>query len=714
MTSSRKRIAIFIIIIAYAFSLVSGLTYILTNNVMSALAETENKTYPYYYDNLTVTGTDGKKTDYILAKTFYNVLEELNTSGEFKKGNISRSLNDVLTSDQIKAWVEDGNLEIPKAFGAARDSFLMDHPELFYIDVYKIMISAGRTGGKYVAYIDSGKEANVYRDNSFKTEAAVNEAIVKYNAAVKEIADAAIKETEGQTAKRDLLLAVSVNKLIADKAVYDFGTYNDALEGDVSSASQAFTAYGALVKEKAVCSGYAMAYKAVMDYLGIPCIMISGYSVGKDKKGNDTQNQVGHSWNYVLLETGSKSFETETAKAADGKHYEWFAFDVTWNSVQRDRTKYSAMDYAVATQEHSPYAIISSSNYALNYPALCSLNYEKAADPNDEMDYEFLLGKFNLKSKYQPSDETYMCHHYVSYDGKNSEQLLAADGLRLVTRTLRMIDGERVWSPWQDAVNSSKYEILGIQNQENQTFLYVTPSMYKMQYAVVSGVTPDTDVPIGTSQIIMDDVCYSENLIKDENFVFLSQEFENEVYGTYIPAPYVKSDSSTPYMGGVLPIRDDQSKPGDDSVMQDKYATTITLRYDEPLHAIDETKPIEIYFSAEAANVRQYASFVPFSDGQNIHLLKDENGDATILQFKFKPSLMYEHDRMKYSFTFENVGSARIVDKKTDSGSFETTTSDKAPSFVYYAWARDYIACPCVFGDGRLWGRLLRSTDTCG
>lgn len=102
MTSSRKRIAIFIIIIAYAFSLVSGLTYILTNNVMSALAETENKTYPYYYDNLTVTGTDGKKTDYILAKTFYNVLEELNTSGEFKRETSPAALTTYLPPTKLK------------------------------------------------------------------------------------------------------------------------------------------------------------------------------------------------------------------------------------------------------------------------------------------------------------------------------------------------------------------------------------------------------------------------------------------------------------------------------------------------------------------------------------------------------------------------------------------------------------------------------------
>lgn len=705
MTSTKKRIAIFIIVAVYALSLFSGLAYILTNDVLEAFAKTTDTTYSYYYDNLTITGTNGKTTDYSLAKKFYEVLEELNDKGDFKDGKIEYDLTKILTSEQIAAWVENGNLEIPKAFGAARDSFLMDHPELFYIDVYKIMISAGRTGGKYVAYIDSGKEANVYRDNSFRSEASVNDAIIRYNNAVKEIADKAKQEAEGQTSKRDLLLAVSVNNTLAANTAYDFGTYNDGINGDVSSASQAFTAYGALVKGKAVCSGYAMAYKAVMDYLGVPTIIVSGYSVGKDKKGNDTANQVGHSWNYVLLETGSKAFETGKAKAADDKHYEWFAFDVTWNSVQRDRTKFSAMDYAVASKDHSPYEIISSSNYALHYPALSSLNYERAADPN-EMDFEFSLGEFNLKSEYHSSDETYMNFNYVNYGEKNATQLLETDGLRLIARTLRMENGEKTWSPWQDAVNSTKYPLLAITNEENRTIFPLPPAIHKMQYAVVSNnVKPNGSMWSGSGNtgIYMENVYYTEGTIKDEDFLFLSQEFENAAYGTYTPAPYIKSDSSTPYMGGVLPIQDGQSMPGDDSVMQDKYATTITLRYDEELHVLDPNKPIEVYYAAEAENVRKYASFVPFSDGEYVHLLEDENGVASILQFKFKPSLMYEHDRMGYAFTFGNVGSARVIEKKTEDGSFITTTSDKTPNYAYYAWARDYIACPCVFGDGRLW-----------
>jgi len=51
------------------------------------------------------------------------------------------------------------------------------------------------------------------------------------------------------------------------------------------------SAYGALVEGSTVCTGYAKAYKALCDYMGLECIMING-----------TQDEVGHAWNMVMLE----------------------------------------------------------------------------------------------------------------------------------------------------------------------------------------------------------------------------------------------------------------------------------------------------------------------------------------------------------------------------------------------------------------------------
>ncbi len=705
MISAKKRIAIFFIVAVYALSLISGLVYILSNDILEAFAETDDSTYAYYYDNLTTTDKDGNVVDYTLAKKFYQVLEEVDASGDFKKGNLSKELTNILTSEQIAAWVEDGDLEIPRAFGAARDSFLMDHPELFYIDVYKIMISAGRTGGKYVAYIDSGKEANVYRNKAFTSEAAVNAAIIQYNNAIKSIADEITQKTEGFTGKRDKELSIALYEHFSSNSknyFYDFGTYNDGMEGNASTASMAFTSYGALVNKRAVCSGFAMAYKAVMDYLNVPCIVVSGYSVGKDKKGVDLDNMVGHSWNYVKLETAPK--ESDASARASEKSYDWFAFDPTWGNVQ-SRGQYACMDAITASKHHMPYGVISSSNYSLNYPTLSSRIYDKAANPN-EMNNEITIGDFDYKSFYKSAGTTFNVEEHVSYKGKNAKELFETENLRLISRSYYMYNGEKIWTKWQDIFNlSTKYsdQASGLENYDGYTFAYVNTNIQYTQYAVVSDVEPDLDRVFAEGAITWKKIEYSEGSIKDENIVFLSQKFENEVYGTYTPAPYLLNEATTPYMGCAITINDSMSESKGSNIMADKFATTITLKYTEPLHILDPNKPIVINVTPEKENAKQYCGFVKFSDGAVVHLLEDENGVANILQFKFKPSLMYEHDSMGYAFTFENVGSAKLVEKKTEDGNFVTTTSDKAPNYAYFEWARWYLACPKVFGDGRLW-----------
>ncbi len=705
MNSAKKRIATFLLVAVYAISLLLGIAYFLSNDILEAFAKTDDSTYAYYYDNLTIQNKAGKTVDYQLAKKFYTVLDEINKSGDFKKGNISYDLTGLLTSDQIKAWVEDGNLEIPKAFGAARDSYLMDHPELFYIDVYKIMISAGRTGGKYVAYIDSGKEANVYRNKAFTSEAAVNAAIVKYNDAIKSIADEITQKTEGFTGKRDKELSIALYEHFSSNSknyFYDFGTYNDGMEGNASTASMAFTAYGALVNKRAVCSGFAMAYKAVMDYLNVPCIVVSGYSVGKDKKGVDLDNMVGHSWNYVKLETAPK--ESDASARASEKSYDWFAFDPTWGNVQ-SRGQYACMDAITASKHHMPYGVISSSNYSLNYPSLSSRTYDKAANPN-EMNNEITIGDFDYKSFYKSAGTTFNIEEHVSYKGKNAKELFETENLRLISRSYYMYNGEKIWTKWQDVFNlSTKYsdQASGLENYDGYTFAYVNTNVQYTQYAVVSDIEPDLDKVFAGGAITWEKIEYSDERIKAENIVFLSQKFENEIYGTYTPAPYLLNEATTPYMGCAITINDSMSESQGSNIMADKFATTITLKYTEPLHILDPNKPIVINVTPEKENAKQYCGFVKFSDGAVVHLLEDENGVANILQFKFKPSLMYEHDSMGYAFTFENVGSAKLVEKKTDDGNFVTTTSDKAPNYAYFEWARWFLACPKVFGDGRLW-----------
>lgn len=700
MTSAKKHILLFALIATYVCTFVFGLTHVLSTDVQSAFA-TDATTHGYYYDNLTTLGANGESENYTLAKQFYQVLDEINANGDFRKGTVSRNLNDVLDSAQIASWVEDGDLTIPRAFGAARDCFLMDHPELFYVDLYKMTVSAGRTNGNYTAYVDSGKEANVYRDNAFSSEDAVNGAISAFENAVNDIADRAteIADSADSEVSRDYALAKSVNELIATDVAYDFGTYNDYLNGQLSTSPLSHTAYGALVAKKAVCSGFTFGYKAVMDKLGIPCVVVSGFSKGKDANGSDTEGNVGHSWNYVLLQTAQKSGNVDGKRLAqaNGQNNAWFAFDTTWNSLNHNKNKYTALDATAFSRDHIADGVISSSNYSLSYPALSMLDYARATDPN-KMDYETSLGGFSYKITYSKGD-TYFVNEYVNYNGKNANDLYTEDKLRLVFRSYYMNNGVLAWTPWTDIYAFAPMDGSGIENQPGITKSVVTSNVKCTQYAVLTDVAPDEkpNSPFWT----LGNIYQSEQNVSS-HAVFISQEFENAAYGTYTPAPYVLSSKSSPIIGTDVIINDSMRESANSNVMADDKAILVHLVYDEPLRVLDDTQPISVSLSASSANIKKYASFVPFEDGNFLRLVADENGIFNTLEFKFKPSLMYEHNREGYVFTFSNVGSAKIVDKQLD-GQLVRTTSNKTPNHAYFVFSRLITACPNVFGDGRLW-----------
>lgn len=715
MSSDKKKLAKLTVALASVLSLCGSVLPMALPQATTAKAEVitsvESRTVSggYYYDNLTYFNKE-----YELGKKFYAALDDMRASGDFKDGKISYSLNDIVSSAQLKAWVEDGDLTVPKAFGAARDSFLMDHPELFYIDMYKIMISAGYSGGKYTGYIDCGRESDIYRDDAFNSEAEVNTAIAAYDAAVKKFADDARSRVSQISSmyNDDCKLAIAANNEIADKVKYDYAVlsdYEENGENAKSIASLAHTAYGALVNKKAVCSGYSFGYKAVLDYLNIPSVVVSGYSIGKDRSGDNTDGNVPHSWNYVQLETADKSAASGSGvqTSADGneKNYDWFAFDTTWNSVHFDKNKYSAMDSATASEEHMPEAVISSSGYPLNYPALSQIPYIKAIDPNTpQMDVTTEFGGFKHERVCTPSGDSFVVRDYVSYNGKNSGDLASTENLRLAQRMFYMDNGEKKWTDWQDLAVSAHYVSLGytelgVEDQIGKTFTYITSNVQYYQFAVVN-VEPDVSVNIANTTF--ENIMYGKGRV-EANAVYISDEIENPVYGTYTPPPYIISSRSTPLSGTDVTINSNMSEPGNSSMMADSKALNIKLVYDEPLHILDSSKDVEVIVSAKIENALDYSGLVKFSDGKYVHLSKDENGVLNTVEFKFKPSLMFEHNRVGYHFTITNVGSAKIVEKKDENDKLVRTTSDRAPNSAYYVFSRAIIACPKVFGDGRLY-----------
>lgn len=116
------------------------------------------------------------------------------------------------------------------------------------------------------------------------------------------------------TAMLDKMKALPVdlsNRYNFVKSLHDY-LCNTIYYPDISSSDyigNAHDAYGVLVEGRAVCQGYAEAFKLVCDYYKIPCVTVTG-----------TGNGGPHMWNAVQMDDGL-----------------WYLIDATWND-QTEKT----------------------------------------------------------------------------------------------------------------------------------------------------------------------------------------------------------------------------------------------------------------------------------------------------------------------------------------------------------------------------------------
>ncbi len=671
----------------------------------------------FFYDNL----LDTENKEYTLAKRFYEVLDKLNKEEDFKDGVVDYNISNIVTSAQLKAWIEDGNLEVPRAFAAARDAFLTDHPEIFYINFYKLTISVGKSGRNYVGYLNSGREANLFYDNGFNTPASVETAITAYNAKVNEIVDLVTKKENdnNEYVAKDVYLAKEVNIYLAENIEYDYAAYDNKDDANYVAEAYINTPYGGLIEGKAVCGGFSTSYKVIMDALGIPCITVNGYSNNKNEYGFNSSASVYHMWNYVWLENPAEESAQTFAASRAASNGAWYSMDVTWNSSSYSRTKYAVMSSGFDAELHVTDGVISSSGYKLRYPELSPITYG-STDKTDGLQVSLTYEQTGEKDDFQHDlVDTYIT---VSYNGKSAKKLFEEDGLYLAKRESYYAPDENgimqiKWTNW----NVIEYwrrvlvEYNGgadfdefLKDTGTQTRYYDNSSVYGIQIAIFD-VKPDRATPddyTGNDPTLGKDpekdpyffYYYSNALMNEINAVAISDVKTNESYGTYTPAPYVDFEAS-PDFNAKLTISDAMRDNKNNSKMNPNSAFVLKVKYDQPLHILDKTQPIGISFTSIHPNTQEYAFFVPYEDGTYVKLLDDYT-----VEFKFCPSLMYEHNDMGYNFFFSNLGSARKVMRKQPDGTFKEETLNKAPNSVNFGFSRAYLACPARFNyDGRLW-----------
>lgn len=186
-----------------------------------------------------------------------------------------------------------GETVLTNAFQLAINALLLDHPEIFYLDVTKMyMFTESTTTFSGTVYrISIGPDQNIsYLSKGFSS---AEDILVAENSIKSQLATITAM-INGNTYDKIL----QVHNYLIDTVIYDSSD---------SESDAIHTLYGALINKAAVCDGYAKAFKYILDNMGISCVEICGIAQ------NSTGVTESHAWNDVLL---------------DGK---WYAIDVTWD-----------------------------------------------------------------------------------------------------------------------------------------------------------------------------------------------------------------------------------------------------------------------------------------------------------------------------------------------------------------------------------------------
>ena len=224
-----------------------------------------------------------------------------------------------------------GNDKPVSAFHAA----VLDHPEFFWI--------TGAHWNKKTHEDNEGRKAYDYTFtlNMTLTPDEIRREQPIIQALISELAEASSGLSEYET-------ALYFHDYIIENTVFDNEEAN-AEEKDSFSSSR--SAYGCIVKHKAVCSGYARAFAWLMKERGIECISVIGYA-SKEAAGM-------HEWNCARL---------------DG---DWYYIDVTWDDFQtndgeemKTGVKYDC--FCVTTSELEETYIIGAEEWMMPDPPVCT------------------------------------------------------------------------------------------------------------------------------------------------------------------------------------------------------------------------------------------------------------------------------------------------------------------------------------------------------
>lgn len=549
-------------------------------------------------------------------KRFYDAMVEMYEKGYFE---------DQLDFD-ILGHVDESDLENPNKllgyFGAAKDAFQYDNPDVFWVDWDTLSLRIGRKNGKWYAYIGTGKTSRYFLKGfgNAASEVDVEKAREEYEKTLETI----VKDINSE-AKKSIDNENSYNynekrAILAHDYIVDNMDYKFEYEVNNTSKQNARTAYDALIYGEGVCEAYTRGYKAIMDRLGIPCVCV--YGTYRTERVNEP-----HIWNLVEL---------------DGK---WYGVDTTHDD-SKAINDYAKRDFCLvgAAELYSkriPSGFVSpSTTKEFKYPTIEAQAKKEIAANVKENGFRITLSKTTMEGEEAGN-------YQVSYNGKNYTEN-AEDGKYMLAKYFTYDPSKDEWTvsswsymdPWvgygDDELTMEHLQPSEPNEFGESYFNLVLPQVKRLQFAVTSIAPwfydhPDRSTEDKRNQfnkrLLNEGMLYTQ----DVSLLEAISPIVDNPWGDYIAPPYPDLALTTPYQGTTLDIGK-------------TYEMHFTFNED----LISNGKPFKV--TVENMNISNNASQAAKDSVSNERF----DGHRTVT-FDFTPSKNFSDNATFYIFNVEGL-----------------------------------------------------------
>lgn len=224
-----------------------------------------------------------------IQKKLYNAMKNVTPEQTVCKVDLEQALSftsrteNYTLADAKEVMAAILSLEVPVFF-----AYMWDNPLVFIYDTFTYGFDDDQIEGKKIGSVYKwtvkGIAMDLHLDDAYKENPQ------SYTNAVKQKIDAFSTNKINRYA-----ILKDIHNYLCENVYYDAG------------AIYAHEPYGALVEGRAVCEGYAEAFKLLCDKYNIPCALV----IGEGAYGGSSE---GHMWNAVQMENGY-----------------WYGVDVTWD-----------------------------------------------------------------------------------------------------------------------------------------------------------------------------------------------------------------------------------------------------------------------------------------------------------------------------------------------------------------------------------------------